>query len=34
MGNYYAVVTQIEGKFEGLEFHHVKRDYNLAANTP
>jgi hypothetical protein len=32
MGNYYAAVRKIEDKFEGLEFHHIERDHNAAAD--
>jgi hypothetical protein len=32
MGKYCAVVQKIEDKFEGLEFHHVERDRNAAAD--
>jgi hypothetical protein len=32
MGKYYAVVRKLEDKFEGLEFHHVERDRNAAAD--
>jgi hypothetical protein len=32
MGKYYAVVRKLEDKFEGLEFHHVERDHNVAAD--
>jgi ribonuclease HI len=32
MGKYYATVRKLEDKFEGLEFHHVERDRNAAAN--
>ena len=32
MGKYCAVVLKLEGKFEGLEFHHVERDRNAAAD--
>jgi hypothetical protein len=32
MGKYYAVVQKLEDKFEGLEFHHVERDRNAAAD--
>jgi ribonuclease HI len=33
MGKYYTAVWKLEDKFEGLEFHHVERDHNAAANT-
>jgi hypothetical protein len=32
MGIYCAVVRKLEGKFKGLEFHHVERDRNTAAD--
>ena len=32
MEKYYAVVRKLEDKFQGLEFHHVDRDYNVADN--
>jgi ribonuclease HI len=32
MGKYCVAVRKLEDKFEGLEFHHVKRDRNAAAN--
>jgi ribonuclease HI len=32
MSDYCATVRKIEGKFEGLEFHHVGRDRNMAAD--
>jgi ribonuclease HI len=32
MGKYYAAVQKLEDKFEGLEFHHMERDRNTAAN--
>jgi hypothetical protein len=32
MGKYCAVVQKLEDKFEGLEFHHVERDRNAAAD--
>jgi ribonuclease HI len=32
MGKYYAVVRKLEDKLEGLEFHHVERDRNAAAD--
>jgi hypothetical protein len=32
MGRYCAAVRKIEDKFEGLEFHHVERDRNAAAD--
>jgi hypothetical protein len=32
MGKYCAVVRKLEDKFEGLEFHHVERDRNAAAD--
>ena len=33
MGKYCAAVRKLEDKFEGLEFHHVERDRNTAADT-
>jgi hypothetical protein len=32
MGKYCAAVRKLEDKFEGLEFHHVERDHNVAAD--
>jgi ribonuclease HI len=32
MGKYCATVQKLEDKFEGLEFHHVERDHNAAAD--
>jgi transposase InsO family protein len=32
MGKYYTAVRKLEDKFEGLEFHHVERDRNAAAD--
>jgi ribonuclease HI len=32
MGKYYTAVRKLEDKFEGLEFHHVERDRNTAAD--
>jgi hypothetical protein len=32
MGKYYVAVQKLEDKFEGLEFHHMERDRNTAAN--
>jgi hypothetical protein len=32
MNRYYAAVRKLEDKFEGLEFHHVERDCNAAAD--
>ena len=32
MNKYCAVVRKLEEKFEGLEFHHVERDRNAAAD--
>jgi ribonuclease HI len=32
MGKYCAAVRKLEDKFEGLEFHHVERDRNAAAD--
>jgi hypothetical protein len=32
MGKYCAVIRKLEDKFEGLEFHHVERDRNAAAD--
>jgi ribonuclease HI len=31
MGKYYTAVQKLEDKFEGLEFHHMERDRNVAA---
>jgi hypothetical protein len=31
MAVYYQAVRDLEGKFHGLELHHVLRDYNKAA---
>jgi ribonuclease HI len=33
MSNYCAAVRKIEDKFKGLEFHHVEREHNMAADT-
>jgi ribonuclease HI len=33
MGKYCAAIRKLENKFEGLEFHHVERDHNTAADT-
>jgi hypothetical protein len=33
MNKYCSVVRKLEDKFEGLEFHHVERDRNAAADT-
>jgi hypothetical protein len=33
MGKYCTTVRKLEYKFEGLEFHHVERDCNVAADT-
>jgi ribonuclease HI len=33
MGKYCTAVRKLEDKFEGLEFHHVERDRNKAADT-
>jgi hypothetical protein len=33
MGKYCTAVRKLEDNFEGLEFHHVERDRNTAANT-
>jgi hypothetical protein len=33
MGKYCTAVRKLEDKFEGLEFHHVERDRNTAADT-
>jgi ribonuclease HI len=30
MSNYCAAVRKVEDKFEGLEFHHIERDCNMA----
>jgi hypothetical protein len=32
MGKYFTAVRKLEDKFEGLEFHHVERDRNAAAD--
>jgi ribonuclease HI len=32
MGKYCTAVRKLEDKFEGLEFHHVERDHNTAAD--
>jgi hypothetical protein len=32
MGKYCIAVRKLEDKFEGLEFHHVERDRNAAAD--
>jgi hypothetical protein len=32
MATYCQAVRDLEGKFHGLELHHVLRDYNKAAN--
>jgi hypothetical protein len=32
MGKYCAAVRKVEDKFKGLEFHHVERDCNAAAD--
>jgi ribonuclease HI len=32
MGKYCVAVQKLEDKFEGLEFHHVERDLNAAAD--
>jgi ribonuclease HI len=32
MNRYCTVVRKLEDKFEGLEFHHVERDHNAAAD--
>jgi hypothetical protein len=32
MGRYCAAVRKLEDKFEGLEFHHIERDRNTAAD--
>jgi transposase InsO family protein len=32
MGKYCTAVRKLEDKFEGLEFHHVERDRNVAAD--
>jgi hypothetical protein len=32
MGKYCTAVRKLENKFEGLEFHHVERDRNTAAD--
>jgi ribonuclease HI len=33
MGKYYTSIRKLEDKFEGVEFHHVERDHNTAADT-
>jgi ribonuclease HI len=33
MGKYCTAIRKLEDKFEGLEFHHVERDRNAAADT-
>jgi hypothetical protein len=33
MSNYCAAVRKVEDKFEGLGFHHIERDRNMAADT-
>jgi hypothetical protein len=33
MNKYCATVRKLEDKFKGLEFHHVERDHNAAADT-
>jgi hypothetical protein len=33
MGKYCTIVQKSKDKFEGLEFHHVERDRNAAADT-
>jgi hypothetical protein len=32
MNRYCSMVQKLEDKFEGLEFHHVERDRNVAAD--
>jgi hypothetical protein len=32
MGKYCTAVRKLEDKFEGLEFHHIERDRNTAAD--
>jgi hypothetical protein len=32
MSNYRVAITKVEDKFEGLEFHHIERDRNMAAD--
>jgi hypothetical protein len=32
MGKYCTAMRKLEDKFEGLEFHHVKRDRNVGAD--
>jgi hypothetical protein len=32
MGKYCTAVRKLENRFEGLEFHHVESDRNVAAN--
>jgi hypothetical protein len=32
MGKYCTAIRKVEDKFEGLEFHHVERDRNAAAD--
>jgi hypothetical protein len=34
MGAYFLEVRKLENKFYGLEFHHVIRDNNVAADVP
>ena len=32
MGKYCAAVRKLEDKFQGLEFHHIDRDHNIAVD--
>jgi hypothetical protein len=32
MDNYCVAVQEMQDKFEGLEFHHMERDHNAAAD--
>jgi ribonuclease HI len=32
MGKYCTAIRKLEDKFKGLEFHHVERDRNVAAD--
>jgi hypothetical protein len=34
MAAYWQAVRGLEGKFHGLELHHMLRDYNKAADVP
>jgi hypothetical protein len=33
MGKYCIAIRKLEDMFEGMEFHHVERDRNAAADT-